>query len=66
MRQTYLKYIIIKFRIKVSWIAFKYKMTISELFCHAIKKTLDQYIHEGKYKINRKQLILQSQIFTRL
>ena len=66
MRQTYQKYIIIKFRIKVSWIAFKHKMTISELFCTAIKKTLDQYIHEGRVQVNRRQQILQSQIFTRL
>lgn len=36
MRQAYLKYIVIKFRIKVSWIAFTKKMTIMELFIRAI------------------------------
>jgi hypothetical protein len=39
LRQAYLKYLIIKFRQKISFIAFKNKMTIVELFCTAIQKS---------------------------
>lgn len=47
MRQAYLKYTVIKFRIKVSWIAFTQKKTIMELFITAIKKSYDQLSREG-------------------
>ena len=47
MRQAYLKYTVIKFRIKVSWIAYTKKMTIMELFVKAIKRTYDQLSREG-------------------
>lgn len=50
MRQTYFKYIVIKFRIKVSWIAFTKKMTIQELFVNAIKKTYDELAKGGLIK----------------
>jgi hypothetical protein len=36
VRKTYLKYLIVKFRQKISYIAFKNKMTIVELFITAI------------------------------
>ena len=47
MRKTYIKYLIQKFRQKVSYIAFTKKMTIVELFCTAIKKTYTQLLKEG-------------------
>lgn len=39
MRKAYLKYLIIKFRQKISFIAFKKKMSIIELFCDAITRS---------------------------
>ena len=50
MRTSYMKYTIIKFRMKVSWIAFKNKMTILELFCTAILKSYNQMLAEGVIK----------------
>ena len=47
MRQAYLKYTVIKFRIKISWIAFTKKMTIMELFVRAIQKSYEQLNREG-------------------
>lgn len=47
MRQAYLKYMVIKFRIKISWIAFTKKMTIMELFVRAIQKSYEQLNREG-------------------
>lgn len=44
LRTAYLRYLIVKFRQKISFIAFKYKMTIVELFLHAIIKSYNQMI----------------------
>ena len=47
VQKTYLKYLILKFRQKVSFIAFKNKMTIVELFCNAIAKSYTKLVAEG-------------------
>ena len=36
-----------QFRMKISWIAFKKKMTIVELFCSAILKSYNEMVQEG-------------------
>lgn len=55
MRKTYIKYLIQKFRQKISYIAFTKKMTIVELFCTAIKKTHTQLLKEGLIKIDQEK-----------
>jgi hypothetical protein len=47
-----MKYTIVKFRMKISWIAFKNKMTIVELFCTAILKSYNQLVTEGVFHVN--------------
>ena len=69
MRQAYLKYTVIKFRIKVSWIAFTKKMTIMELFTRAIQKSYDQLNKEG-YKglvqLNKAQILAHDRLFVQI
>ena len=48
---TYLKYLIIKFRQKISYLAFKKKSTIMELFLNAIKKSHNQLRAEGVIQV---------------
>lgn len=43
----YLKYLILKFRIKISFIALKKQMTVLELFCNAILKSYQEMMEEG-------------------
>ena len=47
VKATYLKYLIIKLRQKISYIAFKNKVTILELFLNAIKRSYNQLVSEG-------------------
>ena len=47
LKMTYLKYLIIKFRQKISYIAFKNKVTIMELFLNAIKKSYNELVADG-------------------
>ena len=47
LKSAYLKYLIIKFRQKISFIAFKKRMTIIELFCTAIQKSYNELAEEG-------------------
>tara|TARA_B110000305_G_C19229181_1_gene534363 strand:- start:625 stop:825 length:201 start_codon:yes stop_codon:yes gene_type:complete len=54
LSMTYLKYLIIKFRQKISYLAFKKKVTILELFLTAIKKSYLQLCSEGVIKVSRK------------
>ena len=42
-----MKYLIVQFRMKISWLAFKKKMTIVELFCNAILKSYNDMVQEG-------------------
>ena len=63
MRTCYMKYTIMKFRMKISWLAFKNKMTILELFCTAILKSYTQMVAEGSIKINKSQLKLDNKLF---
>lgn len=44
---------VIKFRIKISYIAFTKKITIVELFVAAIKKSYEQFVKEGIVKIDQ-------------
>lgn len=60
MRSTYLKYLIIKFRQKISFIAFKKKMSIVELFCDAITRSYNQLVFEGKIKVDEQDLVRQN------
>jgi hypothetical protein len=46
---------VIKFRIKISWIAFTKKMTILELFINAIKKTHDELAKEHLINVDKEQ-----------
>ena len=55
LNKSYLRYLIVKFRQKISFIAFKYKMTIVELFLHAIIKSYNQMVVEGILKVNKKR-----------
>lgn len=52
LNTAYLRYLIVKFRQKISFIAFKYKMTIVELFFHAIIKSYNQMVQEGHLKVD--------------
>ena len=56
MKHAYKKYIIIKFRQKISFLAFKNKQTIVELFMSAIMKSHGQMVFEGYLKQNEKQV----------
>ena len=49
IRKCYLKYLVIKLRQKISFIAFQKKMTIIELFLVSIKKTYQSLVAEGHY-----------------
>ena len=60
MRKSYLKYLIIKFRQKISFIAFKKKMSIIELFCDAITRSYNQLVFEGKIQIDEMDLVRQN------
>tara|TARA_B110000285_G_C14857223_1_gene482799 strand:- start:372 stop:662 length:291 start_codon:yes stop_codon:yes gene_type:complete len=60
MRMSYLKYLIIKFRQKISFIAFKKKMSIVELFCDAITRSYNQLVFEGKIKVDEMDLVRQN------
>jgi hypothetical protein len=40
---------------KISFIAFRKKMTIVELFCTAIKKSYDELVREGHIIVDKKQ-----------
>ena len=51
LKMTYLKYLIIKFRQKISYIAFKNKITIMELFLRAIKKSYNTLVAEGTIQV---------------
>ena len=55
VRKTYLKYLIVKFRQKISYIAFKNKMTIVEIFITAIKKSYLKLMKEGAINIDQKK-----------
>ena len=48
----YLKYLILKFRMKISFIALKKQMTVLELFCYAILKSYQEMIEEGAIRIS--------------
>ena len=63
LSMTYLKYLIIKFRQKISYIAFKKKMTIMELFLNAIKKSYDQLVAEGVIKRTRKEIADEEELY---
>ena len=65
-RKTYLKFLIIKLRFKISFIAFKNKMTIVELFCNSIIKTYNQLVNEGSIVVNEVQLEKQANILSSL
>ena len=54
MRKTYLKYLIIKLRMKISFIASKNKMTIVELICNSIIRTYKTLVAQGAIKIDQK------------
>ena len=43
----YLRYSILKFRMKISFIALKKQMTVLELFCNAILKSYVEMVEEG-------------------
>ena len=42
-----MKFLVIRFRQKVSFIAFKHQCTIVELFCRAILKSFEELKKEG-------------------
>ena len=65
-RKTYLKFLIIKLRFKISFIAFKNKMTIVELFCNSIIKTYNQLVNEGSIVVNEVYLEKQANILSSL
>lgn len=60
---TYLKFLIIKFRQKISYLAFKKKATILELFLKAIKKSYLQLCKEGVIKVSLKKFLLEDAIY---
>ena len=66
MRKSYLKYLIIKFRQKISFIAFKKKMSIIELFCDAITRSYNQLVFEGKIQIDELNLVRQNQVYDQM
>ena len=48
LQKVYKKYIIIRFRQKISFIAFKKKMSLVELFLLAIQKSFDELLKDGR------------------
>lgn len=54
MQKAYKKYMVIKFRQKISFIAFINKKTIVELFLYAIMKSYNQMTFEGYIELNEK------------
>ena len=63
MRKTYLKYLIIKLRIKISFIAFKKKMTLVELICNSILKTYNLLVTKGAIKVNERINDINNEIY---
>lgn len=56
---------VIKFRIKISWIAFTKKMTILELFINAIKKTHDELAKEHLINVDKEQSLQVVQLLNK-
>ena len=58
-----MKYTVMKFRMKISWLAFKNRMTVLELFCTAILKSYNQLVSEGIIQTNKDQFKLDNKLF---
>ena len=66
MRKTYLKYLITKFRQKISYIAFRKKMTIVELFCTAIRKSYVTLVKEGSIEVKQEDLDRDNMLYDQM
>ena len=57
------KYVVIRFRQKISYIAFLKKMTIVELFMDAIDQTFNELLREGRIQYSKTQREIDDKLF---